>query len=112
MDEPREKSRTLSKTTHGPAMSISSAPRPTTKATRILPVAGGVSFVVGGEGGFGVRCWPNARAGKQMRRRKKKDSGLSLVFMENSFQQDLQGSETVPCMAQEIRCILSCKTKR
>src|SRR5215471_3040799 len=55
---PREKSRTAWKTAQGPATSMNSAPPDMTKATRILPWAGGTSLVAGFADEIG--CWPKA----------------------------------------------------
>src|SRR5947207_12510729 len=64
------------KASHGPTKSIVSAPRPTMKATGILPWAGGVSLVADG---LGCSC-PNASPAKEMKTAKMIDSLFWLLY--------------------------------
>src|SRR5262245_14801446 len=78
---PREKSRAAWKTAQGPAKSINSVPSDTTKATFILPWAGGTSLVAGAADGLGG-CWANASPGKEMKTMKTMDSLFSLLYID------------------------------
>src|SRR5437868_10681696 len=87
------------KASQGPTKSIVSAPRPMTKATGILPWAGGTSLAAATADGLGG-CWLNASPGKEMKMMKTIDSLFSLLYIDAAY---IRAANPVPRRFRPVR---------